>query len=117
MALVQRKLRATFKLAGATFQESGTDTVTVADLRMSAKIVKAGGPTMNNLQLRIYGMTLSLMNQLSTLGMKVTIDRRNMVTLEAGDSASAPSVVFVGTIVDAWADMQSMPDVGFNISA
>jgi hypothetical protein len=44
------------------------------------------------------------------------IQGRDLILLEAGDSTSdARSTVFSGTISQAWADFQSMPDVPFQL--
>lgn len=72
---------------------------------------------MGTASLQIFGMTESLMNQLSTLGMKITLLRRNGVTVEAGDEVNGMSTVFVGTVTNAWADLSAAPDVPFNVEA
>ena len=117
MALVQRLLDITFSLGEGAFGESGTNTVTLKGLRTSARIIKAGGPSMGNLQMEVYGMTLSLMNQLSTLGLMPTLIRRNTIVLTAGDTNSGMGTVFQGTITNAWADFQAAPDVAFHVEA
>lgn len=126
MALAQRLIDVTFALgqsqpgSGAgpsTFVESGTNQVTLSGLRVAAKVVKAGGPAMSTLELRVYGMTLSLMNQLSTLGMIATHVYKNSVLVEAGDADSGMATVFIGTITNAWADFQAAPDVAFHVEA
>jgi hypothetical protein len=102
------------------FAESGTDTVKLSGLRVSAQITKAGANSMGEAHLRIWGMTLSKMNDLSTLGMTVTTDRltlNNTVIIEAGDDDAGMSVVFHGTVFDAWVDPQGMPDVAFHVTA
>jgi hypothetical protein len=117
MALIQRLLTFRFTKAQGTFKESSTDTVEVSGLRATAKIVKAGTPSLGEAQLQIYGMTLSLMNQLSTLGMVFSLIPRDSVTVLAGDDSTGLSVVFYGTIVQAWGDFASAPDVPFHIQA
>ena len=67
--------------------------------------------------MQVYGMQLSQMNQLSTLGMQLILYRRNTVVVEAGDADGGMATVFVGTITNAWADMQSAPDVPFRVEA
>jgi hypothetical protein len=85
---------------------------------MSVKIVKAGGAAMGELQARILGMTLSQMNQLSTLGLQVILIPRNIVTIQAGDSGGAPlTTVFTGTISSAFADLQNQPESAFQVAA
>jgi hypothetical protein len=51
-----------------TFTESGTNTVTLSGSRTSVRIFNAGAPSGARASVRIYGLTNSLMNQLSTLG-------------------------------------------------
>lgn len=137
MALVRRRIDLTFTLGEGTFGESGTNTVKLTGLRVQAVITKAGGPSMGTASLRVYGMTKSKMNQLSTLGMAITLVRRNSVVVEVGEdvaprpyqqpggTATAPpttaapqrTVVFVGTITNAWADFDSAPEVAFIVEA
>jgi len=117
MSFVERLIDVTFTLASGTFAESGTNTVKLSGLRVSAKIVKAGGNAMGTAQIDVYGMTLSMMNKLSTLGMKVILVPRNTVTLEAGDSQNGMAVVFQGTITNAYANFDNSPDVSLYVEA
>lgn len=115
--LTEKVLAPTFILAGSKkFVESGQNTL-VADtkLRMRAKVDKAGGVSMTSMQLQIFGMSLSIMNQLSTLGMLVSAVQRNSVVLQAGD-VNGMTTVFNGTITAAWTD-PAMPDVSMMIEA
>jgi hypothetical protein len=92
--------------------------VTLSGLRTSAKITKAGGVQLSALDLRIYGMTLSLMNQVTTfrLGAPGISSSLKAVTVAAGD-ADGGSTVFIGNIQDAYADFTNAPDVAFYVSA
>jgi hypothetical protein len=123
MTFVQRKLKATFTLAGGssggptTFAESGGNTTVLENLRMSAHVSKGGGRAFGTMDLRIYGMTLSLMNQLCTLGVTIGMVQRSQVTLEGGDDQSGMTTVFIGNVMNAWGDFASMPDVPFNVQA
>jgi hypothetical protein len=114
---VERLLDVTFKLGTGTFGDGAADTVKMSGLRASAQIIKAGGTALGSMQLRLWGLTLAKMNQLSTLGMVVTQLRKNSVLLEAGDAKSGMSKVFEGTIQDGWADLQNQPDVAFHVFA
>lgn len=100
-----------------TFTESGTNEVLLSGYRAQANIIKAGGLSMGGLQLRIYGISLSLMNQLSFLGKIPLATRNNTVTVSAGDDINGMSVVYVGNINAAYADMQGAPDVVFVVQA
>lgn len=117
MSFVHRLINVTFTLGEGAFGDSGANTVKLSGLRVSCKIVKAGGPSMSTLQMQVYGMRLSEMNKLSTLGMAPKLVRRNTVLVEAGDADSGMGVVFIGTITNAWADLQSAPDVPFRVEA
>lgn len=123
MAFVRRLLRFTFQLSQPqgqprTFSGTQSNTITLSSgLRASAHITKAGGPSMGTADLRIYGMSLSLMNQLSTLGMRIQQVPRDIVTVEAGDEGGTLSTVFIGNVTNAFSDFTSAPDVPFVVSA
>lgn len=117
MTFVRRLLSIRFILGEGTFGETGQNTVDLSGLRITSKILKAGGPSMGTLDMQVFGMTASLMNQLSTLGLIWTQIRRNTVVLSAFDEGAVPSVVFQGTITNAWADFQAAPDVAFHVEA
>lgn len=117
MAFVRRILTATFQLGQGSFGTEGFNTVTVSGLRMSANIEQAGGQEMGVLHLRIWGMNLSLMNKLATLGQKIINGKLNVVTVSAGNEGETPGLVFKGTIRDAYADFNSAPDVSFEVIA
>lgn len=117
MALIQRLITVTFTLAQGTFAESGQNQVTLEGLRVSAKVVKAGGRSLSTANVNIYGMTLSIMNQLSTLGLRVSQLPRNIITVQAGDAVNGMATVFIGTIYNAFADFAGAPDVAFRVEA
>ena len=123
MALVQRRLRATITLANIegqaqTFANSGgTDTVVIENLRMSAEILHAGGPSDGTLDLTVWGLTKSTINRLSTLGMQINLVPKNSIFLEAGDDENGMSLVFMGYILGAFGDFNASPDVSFHLTA
>lgn len=117
MSFIERLINVKFILGKGAYGESGADTVELAGLRVSAKIIKAGGPSMGTAQVQVFGMTLSQMNQLSTLGMAITLDRKNTVVLTAGDELGGMATVFVGQITNAWGNFQAAPDVPFQVEA
>jgi hypothetical protein len=114
---VQRAIDVQFTRASGTFSQGGGNSVTVSGLRITTSITTMGAPGMNQMQARIHGITPSMMNDLSTLGMLVLENRRNTVALYAGDAISGMGLVFTGTITNAWADFGSMPDASFDIQA
>jgi hypothetical protein len=129
MAFVQRLISASFQLTPGgrvqQFAESGTNTATIqaassvgqGGLRISAKCLKMATPGLGMLEMSIYGLSLSLMNQLATLGMRYQLVAGNTVTLKAGDASAPLATVFTGTVLQAWADFSRQPDVGFHVSA
>jgi hypothetical protein len=102
--------------AQKAFDEGGTQ-LYVRGLRVSASIVKAGGLSMGSASVAAYGMTLSQMNQLSTLGINPLVIGPNFVTVMPYDEGSQPSVVFQGSITNAWMDGNAMPEVAFRLEA
>lgn len=117
MAFKKRAIRTSFTLGEGNFGLDGSNNLSLQGNRVSCVVTKAGGPSMGSLQLTIYGMTLSQMNRLSTLGMAVQTVRRNTITVEAGDDESGYATVFIGTINAAWAAMEAMPEVAFQVEA
>lgn len=117
MALKRRLLEIEFALGEGSFGTDGQNVVKLTGHRVSAKIVKAGGNSMGSAQLQIYGMSLSQMNRLSTLGMQITLERRNVITISVGAEGETMAAVFIGTIKSAWMDAGSMPNVPFHVEA
>ncbi len=121
--LSKKRIAVTFvKVGSGTFAGSGNDTVKISGLRASASVSKVGGLSMGELQLRMYGMTLSNMNDLSTLGLTLKIGEgllvlNNQVVVEAGDDDVGMAIVHHGTINNAWADFNAMPEVAFNVTS
>jgi hypothetical protein len=68
MSFVQRQLRATFRLTDGVFDGGGNSLTLSYPTRMSAHVTNMGGPASAQLELSIWGMSLSQMNQLTTLG-------------------------------------------------
>lgn len=117
MSFTKRKIDITFQLGLGKFGEDGYDTLTLKGHRSIANIAIPGGDSMGALQLRIYGLSESVMNRLTTIGPINRQIRRNTVSVSAGDDTSGMSEVFVGTINDAWADFNRMPEVSLNVTA
>lgn len=118
MTYVRRKIDLTFKLGtGKTFVESGSDTVTVRGHRVQAYVDKVTGPGMGAAQIRIYGLTPSLMNQLSALNNSATAILNNSVTLMAGDDASGMAIVFAGQIRVSEQCLNTAPDTSLLVVA
>ncbi len=70
---------------------------------------------MGMLDLQVWGMRQSVMDDLSTLGMRVNLLPRNAVTVEAGDDVDGYGTVFVGTTINCWGDCGQAPEVPFRV--
>jgi hypothetical protein len=110
MPFTQKQLRFTFNLVDGS-------NITVSGVRASVSIQQSGGIDIGNAEVSIYGLTPSVMNSLSTLGQNVSFVPRNAIVIEAGDSVTGLSVVYQGTIIRAYGDYASMPNVSFHLVA
>ena len=118
MAFAQKLLRLTFTLAqGATFAGTSSDTLTLSGLKTQASISNVGQLQGCQLTLAVYGLTLSQMNDLSTLGPQLGVIKRNIVKVEASIDNGGWSAVFEGVIQTAFADLQGMPDAVLRVTA
>lgn len=115
MSFTARKITVSFDMANGNFQGGGNK-ATLKGLRIAARVINAGGPSMGQLQMAIFGMELSMMNQLSTVGKQINYIGKNKVTVQAGEDDNGP-VVFIGNISYAWVDAKSQPQVCFRVEA
>jgi hypothetical protein len=119
MSFVQRKIDLTFTLQNNQVFDAttGADTVKLSGLRVSATLSNGGKIGMGTCSLRIYGMTFSQMNTLSTLGQRITEVGKNLVQVDAGDSLIGMSLLFFGTITNAYPEFNGMPETAFIVEA
>lgn len=93
--------------------QPNANSITISGSRTSARIQYAGQPKGSTATVQVYGLSPSLMNQLSTLGLVFSLIAHNSITIRAGDAVNGLSVVFIGTIWSATADFNRAPDVPF----
>jgi len=120
MSLIKRKIDVTITLGTGSFGEDpagSANTVTLTGLKVAASISKGSLPTLDRANIRVWGMSLSLLNQLTRLGKPLAAIRDNTIRLSAGDDVSGMSQVFTGTIYSAYADFENMPNVALTVSA
>ena len=110
-------------LTGVTTQPTFTGSnnsnqVKLSRLRVSAAIQQAGGSSQGALDLRVYGMTQSLMNDLFSItgSNSPIVANSNTVIVEAGDDVSGVSIVYNGSISNARADYSGAPDTAFQVT-
>ena len=114
-AFSEKKIDVTFNLAQGQF-EGGGNTATVTGLRVSASITNHGGAEQSMATLAIFGMPLSLMNQLTNVGTKYAVSHLNGILIYAGD-ADGMTLVFAGSIYNAFVSAQGMPEVFLQVIA
>lgn len=117
MSFVKRKINVTIALGEGDYGDEVGKEITLEGYRVSAKIVAYNGDAQGQLQLRIWGMKLPLINQLTKVGPIMSQRRNNRITVTAGDKGGAMSTVYEGTIDSAFGDFQNAPDVVFNVVA
>lgn len=90
--------------------------ISFAGYRVRAHIKIAGNQAVTA-TIKLYGLSLSHMNALSRVPFKPTSIGNNTVQVLAGDKENGMSVVFEGTVIQAWPDMQNAPEVFLRIDA
>lgn len=119
----RKLIQVVFQLGQGSFGNDGFDTITIPsadspqNLRISASIDKTGGLTMNTARVKIYGLSLDTMNQLSQLKQPVSSIRRNLITVSAGDTQIGMSTCFHGFIQECWPNMEGAPEAYLDIVA
>jgi len=117
VSFLKRKIDITFQLGTGSFGESGTNTVTCSGLRVHARIDKVFGPGMGEAQLRIEGLTPSLLNQLSSLNQATMAVRKNTVIVSAGDDVNGMATVFQGQVMIGQIMLNTAPDSALMVLA
>jgi hypothetical protein len=115
MSLVKRRIDVTITLGEGQFGETQGPAVTLSGLRVSAAIVAYNGDAQGQLQLRICGMTLDMINQLTTIGPIMPQLKKNTILLQAGDQDGVLSTAYQGEIIIAYGDFNQAPQVVFNV--
>ena len=69
------------------------------------------------LEIAIFGLSLSHMNALTLIGTDAGTTGQNTITVTAGEEGGTMATVFVGTVRRAVADATRMPEVAFRVSA
>lgn len=117
----KKQLRFVITLGTGKFGSSNNDRIALQGFRATADIDKAGGMMMGTLRAKIYGVSQSDMNSITSFTMQAPVNggyryQPNTVEVYAIDGA-VETLVFAGNIVNAWADYQGMPDVFLHIQA
>lgn len=103
-----------------TFNGSNANTITFGGpnnqaVRMRAEIHNAGGID-GSLDLSVWGLPLSIMNQLSTYGTQINLLPKNAISLLAGDDQTGLQQAWSGSIIASVIDFRQ-PDAPMRITA
>lgn len=103
---------------GKSFASAGTaNTKIIRGLGCDVSITKPGLPAKNSAKIKIWGMLLADMEQLTTLAFKPLEVAKNKVAVYAGDEQHGVTLAFSGDITSAWPDFNAAPDVAFTVDA
>lgn len=116
MSFTRKRIDVSFSMGSGHFG-GGSNSATITGHRVTAAISAAGGQSLTTLECAIYGLPLSQMNQLTTMGTQYTQVGSNSITLAAYEEGNQPATVFKGTIQAAFADMRAMPEACLRVFA
>ena len=96
------------------------NTVTLKGHRVECTVTNTIGTyAAAQMNMRIFGMSLTAMNQYSSTGTLLVNQTGNSfgITVNAGDDGTTPNQIFTGDIMSAYIDFSSIPEVSFVINA
>lgn len=120
-SFTQKRLSATIKLAVGSFGDTGANTVTYPDpagagaFRISLVVDKYGALSQNTARVRLYGLPVSVMNQLTHLSFNPLEFPNNTISVSAAEGAAPLSLVYAGNILAARADYSGAPEVFLDV--
>lgn len=118
MSFVERQLAYSFQLGAGDFGDGSSDTVELIGLRSSFNVTHAGGNSLAQASMQVWGVPRGIANQVTVLNVTAFPERRNnRVTVKAGDAVGGMAVVFTGTIVECWVEATDPPEVALVVSA
>ena len=117
MKYIKRKINVSVQLGEGNYGDQLGETILLENYRVSAQVVAYNGDAQGQLQLRIWGLNLELINKLTKIGTVMNQRRNNRIVVTAGDVGGAMSTVYEGTIDTAYGDFRSAPDPVFNVIA
>lgn len=118
MTFSRKRIDVTLSLGTGQFGESGANTVTLSGLRVKALIQGVPAPAMPHAQVRIFGLTSDMLNQLTAVGLvNAAVRWNNTMLLAAGDDETGLTTIFNGGIDESWEDFAGIPDSALEISS
>ncbi|TAM15974.1 MAG: hypothetical protein EPN65_16805 [Pandoraea sp.] len=118
MSFTRKRIDVTISLGTGQYGETGSSTVTLSNHRVQAMVQLIPGDVMPSAQVRIFGLPLDMLNQLTAVGLVNSAVRfHNSMLIQAGDDETGLSTIYDGTIKDSWANLDGMPDSALEIIA
>lgn len=112
----KKALRFIITLGVGKFGSSDNNQIILQGFRATADINRGGGMMAGTLKAKIYGVSRTDMNSITTLQWKPQTVIPNTIEVFAIDGP-VESLVFAGNIVNAWGDYQGAPDVFLHIQS
>lgn len=86
-------------------------------LRTTFHCISVGAESMTEGDVIIYGLPLSVQNQISTLGQTGSSKNKDQITVYAGDTQNGLAMIYKGGIYAAFSDFQGGPNVPLHITS
>jgi hypothetical protein len=116
--LTKKRIEVSITLGEGRFGEQEGDTIALTGFRVRVHVNAVGGDAQGQCQCMIYGLPLSTINQLTTIGPTQSQHiGKNSLTIKAGDEGETLHTVFIGSIFTAYGEFNNAPDVGLSIVA
>ncbi len=106
MAFARKFINVTIQLEKGNFNQ-GSNKATVKGHRVAVAIEQNGSPDAGKATCSIYGLPLSMMNQLTQLPFMSEAIGKNSILIEAGEGDDTSKKAFSGTIFAAFADIHA----------
>ena len=112
----KKALTITLRLGTGQFGNGMGNAVKLKKLRMLVSVSKTGMPSMDKATAKIWGLTPTIMNEVSTLGIPLNMWRPgNTMLIEAGDEGGAMSIVYNGYLNRAYQNYDDAPETSLDL--
>jgi hypothetical protein len=115
-SFTKKGLKFEITLEAGKFGSSENNQIIIKDKRAFVQIVNAGGSSLGQSKVKIFGVTQNDMNSISMLRGLNAARYQNSINIYAIDN-NVEVLIFKGTIINAWADYTQMPDVFLSIDS
>lgn len=114
----KKRIDAIITLGSGQFGEEQGDTKTFSGHRITAHLTANIGESMSAALVRVYGVSLQDMNQLTSIGpINQTAFGKNTLVLAAGDDGEVLTTIFTGSLLYCQGNLQQSPNAYLDIYA